>query len=172
MSHYRQKANLDWFYQGKKVCCLVVTNCWVQWKVQIQKIKLGYYSHRQNSICLVTEIAGNQYLIRLRPGKLAPREPLTHTSVQVSMQFWNFYFFLPQIKVSTTLSGSPSPWGWYSVSGKRREESYHASAAWTDWQTESASVMINGLTVVLLHHVKIILYVVPLCLLFFSPNPK
>lgn len=65
--------------------------------------------------CMVT--AGEQVVITFRPGRLAPQDPLTHPSVQVSAEC---RAFLPPVKVTTTCSGSPSPRGRYRLSDGRR----------------------------------------------------
>lgn len=72
-------------------------------------------------MCIVAVTAGHQVLIIAHPGRLAPRDPLIHTSVQVSV--W-YRAFLPPVKVTTTCSDCSSPSGCHRLSESRIEESY------------------------------------------------
>lgn len=104
------------------------------WTPTAKKLFLRQDSH----ICLDIVTAGKQVIIRFRLRRLAPRDPLTHTSVQVSVLCW---IFSPRVKVTSARSDSLSPRGWYSVSGKRRNISHPTSLD----RLTNQSVVINEL---------------------------
>lgn len=109
----------DLLIEFSVISSLVHTKVWTQgWsKAQI----LGKKKKVSSDMCIVAVTAGHQVLIIAHPGRLAPRDPLIHTSVQVSV--W-YRAFLPPVKVTTTCSDCSSPSGCHRLSESRREESY------------------------------------------------
>lgn len=100
------------------------TNSWIQSK------KLSFYSHRQNSnICLDTITAGNQVIIRLAPG-----DPLTHTSVQVHRACAGFSCLELKSQPITLALCLPEAG---TVCQEREENNHHVPQAWIDWQISS-----------------------------------
>lgn len=96
-------------------------------------------------MCAVAVTAGHQVLIIAHPGRLAARDPLIHTSVQVSV--W-CRAFLPPVRVTTTCSGCSSPSGCHRLSESSREASYHTPG----------QIILMGLmswAAILQHYVKI-----------------
>lgn len=139
------------------VSSFVHSKVWTQtqWKVS---------THTDSNICPGTVTAGNQVIIRLHLRRLAPRDPLTQCPAECAE-------FSCLKLVPITHSGSLSPWGWYSVSGKRRIISRPTSM---DRLTNQPLLWLMSWATILLHHVKISLF---LCLFLFHPvfilpNPK
>lgn len=119
----------------KVISSLVHTNSWIQSK------KLSFYSHRQNSnICLDTITAGNQVIIRL-----APRDPLTHTSDQVHRACAGFSCLELKSQPLTLALCLPEAG---TVCQEREENNHHVPPSWSHklGQTDkSAPVLINEL---------------------------
>lgn len=110
-----------------------------------------------SNICVVT--AGDHVIIRFCP--IGPRRPInTHHSPG---ECW---IFLPQVEVSSTRLCFPSPWGWFSLSGKKkRRVAPHSAVSCHDLRAD-----------LLLHHVSIsslfLFFLSCSTLLLFLPNPN
>lgn len=151
------------------VSSLVHLKIWTPTKVQIQSKKFL----QDSNICLDTVTAGNQVIIRFRPRRLAPREPLTHTSVQVSVLCW---IFLPQVKVTTTHSVSLSPSPRLAQCVGKEERRIISRSSSLDRLTNQLLSSLMSWATILLHHVKTSLFFSLFFFLFhphfFSPKPK